>query len=276
MNAQREIGANFLIDVAYVGIKGTHLGTDLFNLNQLNPRYLALGSLLTLPASSAQAQAAGITLPYAGFSGSVAQALRPYPQYLNIMDLANPNGDSTYNALQVKLQKRLSFGLSMIAAYTWSKSISDGEVQAGGGPAGQDYYNQKLEKAISQDDIPQNFQLSYIYELPFGPGRRYLNHGKLGKAAGGWTFTGIQQYEAGTPIVLTANNTLPIFNETLRPNIVAGVPLTNSTSNFDPNKGRYINTGGVYRSGSFHVRNRRAFLYQSAQFPVLQRIVRAD
>jgi hypothetical protein len=233
VDVQRELFANVLLDAAYIGIKGTRLGTNLINLNQVNPSYLSLGSLLALAASSAQAQAAGIVLPYAGFSGSVAQALRPYPQYLNIQDLANPNGNSTYNSLQVKAQKRLSYGLTVIAAYTWAKSLSDGEIAAGGGPAGENFYNRRNEKAISQDDVPQALALSYVYAIP----------GK-GKLLGGWTFTGIQQYSVGTPIVLSATNTLPIFNSAQRPNVVVGVPLMNDLSNFDPNNSptnRYIN-----------------------------------
>ncbi len=242
VDLQRELSAGVLVNATYVGIKGTRLGTNLINLNQLNPSYLALGSLLTASVTSAQAVAAGIAVPYPGFTGSVAQALRPYPQYLNITDLANPNGNSTYNALQLKAQKRLSRGLTALVAYSWSKSLTDGENQAGGGPSGQDYYNRRLEKAVSQDDVPQNLAISYTYELPFGHDKHFLSSVKLvDRIAGGWTFTGIQQYSVGTPIVVSANNTLPIFNSGLRPNLVKGAPLTNNTSNFDPNTMRYIN-----------------------------------
>jgi hypothetical protein len=239
---QREVPGHILLDAAYVGVKGTRLGTDLINLNQVNSSYLSLGSLLTQSITSPQAVAAGIPIPYPGFTGSVAQALRPYPQYLNIQDLANPNGNSTYNALQLKAQKRISFGLTAIAAYTWSKSLSDGEIAAGGGPVGEDFYNRKNDKSISQDDVPQAFALSYVYELPFGPGQRFLKEpGAVGRIVGGWTFTGIQQYSVGTPIVLSATDTLPIFNLGQRPNVVSGVPLENNLSNFDPNVNRYIN-----------------------------------
>lgn len=240
VDLQREVGFDILLDAAYIGIKGTRLGTNLINLNQVNPSYLSLGSLLTLPVTSAQAQAAGIPIPYPGFTGSVAQALRPYPQYLNIQDLANPNGNSTYHSLQLKAQKRMSYGLTVIAAYTFAKSLTDGEVAAGGGPAGENFYNRANEKAISQDDVPQAFALSYVYALPF------TAKGVLGRIVGGWTFTGIQQYSVGTPIVLSATNTLPIFNQAQRPNVVSGVPLMNDLSNFDPNNpaaNRYINLG---------------------------------
>ena len=133
----------------------------------------------------------------------------------------------------------------MIAAYTWAKSLTDGEIAAGGGPTGENFYNRNNEKAINQDDVPQAFSLSYVYELPFGPGKRFLNHsGVAGKVIGGWIFTGIQQYSVGTPIVLSATNSLPIFNQAQRPNVVSGVPLENNLSNFDPNNkasNHYIN-----------------------------------
>lgn len=254
LDVQRSIGSNLLLDVAYVGVTGMRLGTGLINLNQVNPSYLSLGSLLTLPVTSPQAQAAGIAIPYAGFTGSVAQALRPYPQYLGIQDNANPNGFSTYNSLQVKVQKRFSHGLTAIASYTWAKSLSNGSIAAGGGPAGEDFYNRRIEKAVSENDVPQTLSLSYVYELPFGPGKRFLRTGVVSKVLGGWTFSGIQRYSAGTPIVLSATNTLPIFNGTQRPNLVSGVPLVNNLSNFDPNNPQhdhYINTAAFTVPASY-------------------------
>ena len=65
-------------------------------------------------------------LPYPGFTGSVSQALRPYPQYSDIRNLYEPIGWSTYNALQMRLQKRHSSGLNFLAAYTLSKSLVSG------------------------------------------------------------------------------------------------------------------------------------------------------
>jgi hypothetical protein len=239
---QREFPASMLVEVAYVGNKGTRLGNGLVNLNEVDPQYLRLGSLLTQAADSPAAQAAGIALPYPGFRGTVQQALRPYPQFLGIINRSNPNGNSTYHSLQTKLEKRLSSGLSFLAAYTWSKSLSDSDIQAGGGPGGQTTYNRALEKAISTNDVPHSLAISYLYELPFGPGRRFLNQrGAIGKIAGGWTFTGIHRYQTGKPIVLTANNTLPLFNAALRPNVVAGVERQLSTGGFDPAIDRRIN-----------------------------------
>ncbi len=227
ISVQRELASKTSIEAAYVGVKGTRLGTALINLNQDDPKYLALGSVLTQSVTSAAAQAAGIKIPYAGFTGSVAQALRPYPQFLNIVSNSNPNGNSTYNALQVKLTKRLSHGLTMQGAYTWAKTLSDGNIAAGGGPAGQDFYNRRLEKGLSTNDVPQILVLAYTYEMPFGKGKALLNHGGVASMIlGGWQLSAIQQYSVGKPVQLTANNGLPIFNGALRPNVVPGASMT--------------------------------------------------
>jgi hypothetical protein len=226
-SVQQEFSGKTSLEVAYVGVKGTRLGNGLISLNQVDPRYLPLGSLLTQSATSAAAVAAGIRIPYAGFTGSVAQALRPYPQYLNIVNNSNPNGNSTYNALQVKLTKRLSHGLTVQGAYTWAKTLTDGSIMAGGGPAGQDFYNRRLEKSLSANDVPQIFVVAYTYELPFGKGKSLLNHGGVAAAIlSDWQLSGIQQYQTGKPVQLTANNSLPIFNGTLRPNVISGTAMT--------------------------------------------------
>ncbi|MBI4904672.1 MAG: TonB-dependent receptor [Acidobacteria bacterium] len=240
---QRELPGQSSIEAAYVGVKGNRLGNGLINLNQVDPKYLSLGSLLTQSATSAAAVAAGIKVPYTGFTGSVAQSLRPYPQYLTISNNSNPNGNSTYHSLQTKFTKRLSHGLSVLSAYTWAKSISDGNIAAGGGPGGQNFYNRRLEKAISTNDVPHVFTIAYTYELPFGKGKRYS------ALLGGWQLNAIQQYQVGKPVLLTANNSLPIFNSTLRPNLVAGQPLTLDHPN--PLGDPWFNRAAFTAPGSF-------------------------
>jgi hypothetical protein len=243
LSVQRELGAKTALEAAYVGVKGKWLGNGLISLNQVDPRYLSLGSLLTQSVTSAAAQAAGIRVPYAGFTGSVAQALRPYPQYLNIVNNSNPNGNSTYHALQVKLTKRLTHGLTVQGAYTFSKSLTDGNIAAGGGAAGQDFYNRRLEKSLSPNDVPQIFVVAYTYDLP------YHGHGVAGAILGGWQLSGIQQYSTGKPVQLTVNNTLPIFNGTLRPNVVPDTPLT--VDHPDPLASVWFNKAAFATPGAF-------------------------
>jgi len=231
-SVQQQLASSLIVEASYVGVKGTRLGNNLMSINEVDPQYLSLGSLLTQNITSAAAQAAGIGLPYPSFRGTVAQSLRPYPQYLNVNNNPNPNGNSTYHALQMKVDKRFASGLALLGAYTRAKTISDGDIQAGGGPGGQTYYNRRLEKAISTNDIPHVVAISYSYELPFGPGKRFFNQkGAAGKIAGGWQVTGIHQYQTGRPITLNVNNTLPIFNGTLRPDAIPGVERSLTPNN---------------------------------------------
>ncbi len=238
---QRQLPNELLVEAAYVGNKGTRLGTGLMSLNQVDPRYLSLGDLLSQSITSAGARDANIDLPYEGFTGSVAQALRPYPQYQGINNNSNPNGNSTYHSLQVKAEKRMTHGFSYLAAYTWSKVLTDGNIAAGGGPAGMTYYNRRLEKSLSSDYRPQSLSLSLLWDLPFGAGKPFLNQGSVvTKLVGGWTFTAIHRYEAGGPIGVSVRNTLPLFGGQ-RPDAVAGVNRKASFGKFDPAKDLYLN-----------------------------------
>lgn len=238
---QHEFWGRTILDVSYVGVKGTRMGTGLFqNINQVDPSRLNLGGLLTQAVGSAAATAAGFGLPYPGFTGSVAQSLRPYPQFLNIENRSNPNGNSTYHALQLKAEKRMRGGFTMLGSYTWAKTISDGDIMAGGGPAGQTFYDRSMEKAISTNDVPHVAAISYLYELPVFKQNRWL---------GGWTFSGIHQYQTGRPIALTANNTLPLFNNTLRPNVASGAEKKASFT--DPAVDFWINRAAFSSPAAF-------------------------
>ena len=240
---EREIASRLNLELTYLATKGTRLGNNLIRPNELDPIYLALGSLLARPFNSPEAVAAGIPSPYPGFQGSVAQALRPFPQYLNIFRRSDPSGNSTYHAFQTQFQVRAARGLDVQMAYTFAKTISDSDVLAGGGNAGQTTYNRRLEKALSINDIPHVFALSYSYALPFGPGQRWLNQRNFaGLVLGGWVVTGIHQYSSGVPLLPAANNTLPLFNGALRPDVVLDASqLRNPADNFDPAVDRWIN-----------------------------------
>ncbi len=254
LSIQQALPGQIALDVAYVGVKGTLLGTGLMNLNQVDPKYLSLGATLTQSITSAAAVSAGIKPPYAGFTGSVAQALRPFPQYSTINNNSNPNGNSTYHALQVKGTKRLAKGLSLVSAFTWARSLSDGQISAGGGPSGQDYYNRGVEKGLSVNDVPIIFSAGYTWELPFGKGKRFLNSNNAASwILGGWQLNGIHQYQSGRPVQLTVNNSLPIFNGLLRPNLVSGTPLT--ADHTDPLANAWINKSAFAIPGNFQFGN---------------------
>src|SRR5262249_32869487 len=140
-------------------------------------QYFSLGNLLLADINSAQARAAGIPLPYPGFAGSVAQALRPYPQYQGIAQAFAMTGFTTYNSLQLNAQKRLGQGFSFLIAYTISKAFGNGNFgNQGWGSIGlQHNLHRRLAKQLTSLDRPQNLAISYTYELPFGPGKPLAN-----------------------------------------------------------------------------------------------------
>src|SRR6185437_16308314 len=117
----------------------------------------------------------------------------PFPQYWTISSsccLENL-GQSTYNALQAKLERRFRNGFNLLASYTYSKTITDSDTvfssftgfQTNSFGA-QNPYNLKAEKQLSYQDIPHIVVLSYMYEPPAGPGKKYFNQGVASKILG--------------------------------------------------------------------------------------------
>jgi hypothetical protein len=256
LDIQRQITSNLFVSVAYVGSKGTHLPALNIIPNQTNPTYLSLGSDLSMDASCLglgtcpNAIAAGVKLPYSTFTGQINQALRPFPQYGDFNQEDNSfspdrTGNSTYHAMQLQVDKRFASGLSFLVSYTVSKNLTDAD-SAGPGVQGfigtgefigQNSYNRKAEKAVSELDIPQSLVASFFYELPFGHGKRYLSgNGAMDRVVGGWYVSTIAQYKSGTPTEVygpcggTAGDVLfggCHFTGSARVNIVPGVSQTN-------------------------------------------------
>ncbi len=246
LDVQNNFAGNFVLDLGYVGNSGHHLGSALANPNQVDPKYLSLGSTLNAPLSSSAGQATGVPLPYPGFSGTVAQALRPYPQYLNIQELAQNEANSSYNALQVKLQRQFSRGPTILVSYTWAKVLSDsdyaGPTGAGLVVGGQNAFNPRSERGLSTLQPPHIVSIAYVWQLPFGKGQPYLGTRSVASVLlGGWQVTGIHSYHSGEPFIVNSPNNLPIFNAILRPNIVPGVPLKGYQGSFNPAKSVYLN-----------------------------------
>jgi len=143
--------------------------------------------------------ASGVPLPFPGFTGTVVQAMRPYPQFTGITQEFANFGTSFYNSMQVQLTRHFRRGLSVLGAYTWSKAIGfndsaiDSETPA-------DIYNRGLERAITRYHIPHFFKLSWVYELPIGPNKLVNVPGLAGKILGGWQLTGIHNISSGSPL----------------------------------------------------------------------------
>ncbi|MBI1789653.1 MAG: carboxypeptidase regulatory-like domain-containing protein [Acidobacteria bacterium] len=247
---QRQIGQDMMIDVSYIGNKGTRLPHNPqflgagYNMN--DPKVLALGTrVLQSDINSAEARAAGITPPYPGFTGIVAQALRPFPQYQAIEYRDVPIGKSRYNSLQITLDKRFSNGLQFRTFYVWAQ-LYNNRAESGqrGGAGVQNPINtQAGEWALSADDVPNAFVFSGTYALPFG---RNMT-GFMGKVLKGWTLNGILRYDSGRPQLISMNNDLAglLFNTTKRPNRIDGTAgIGEFQGKFDPNRDRYFNRAG--------------------------------
>jgi len=199
---------NFVGTMSYVGSKGTNL-LQLSYVNVINP--------LT--------------------------GLRPYPAFSQISWRGNI-GDSSYNALAFSLKRSFSRGLLISANYTWSHSIDDGSNGSGDGdslaaqnvscwPRGA---AQCGEKASSAFDARQVFNANFIYELPFGVGKRYLSQpGFMNAVFGNWQISSIFIARTGFPVNLTTSGTGPDGNTTSqRPNLVPGQPLHLAGGTFNP------------------------------------------
>ncbi|HEY2016330.1 MAG TPA: carboxypeptidase regulatory-like domain-containing protein, partial [Bryobacteraceae bacterium] len=194
--------------------------------NQISPKYLtAFGTVaqsitvLNSLVGSATANAAGITAPFPGFNAlwgsraTVAQALRPFPQYTLIDTYAGQgdhSGHSTYHAMILKFSKRLSSGLTIQTSYVLSKILTDSDTAWGGGYAA-DLFNRGLEKSIGQFDVTHDFKFAGVYDLPFGKGKHWLNKGPAAWALGGWRIASINVYDSGTPVGVGTALTLPIY-----------------------------------------------------------------
>jgi hypothetical protein len=214
---QRQLGATMVLEANYQATMGSGLVAGLLRYNQLPfsvfERYG--NALLQSNINSPAAQAAGIRPPFPGFTGNVAQALRPYPQYLNILTReghGDKSGHSTYHALVLKFDKRTSRDITIQSSYVFSKLITDADNYSGDNSS-LDHYNRRLEKSIGQLDQTHNVRLSGIWDLPFGKGKAFLSGG--GPASwifGDWRISGFLNYNSGNPIDLANNNVYNIFN----------------------------------------------------------------
>jgi len=217
---QRQISGNWLLDVNYVGTKGTHLyyhsaggmqhfGTWIENEATDADLRTALGTYVPNPYYGI------ITTPGSGMTGPKITAdhlMLPFPQFSGVSQPNPPWANSIYNAYQLKVEKRMSNGLAMLVTYTISKSIDDASVSTstewlGGFGQLRDPNNLKLERALSEWDIPQVFQFVYLYTLPVGKGRKWGStwNPYVNAILGGWQTNGIWRFDNGQPIHVGLN-----------------------------------------------------------------------
>jgi len=180
LSTQYKLPADTLLEIGYAGSKGTKLYT-FFNANQAAPS----------------------AIPGADYASR-----RPIPEIDTGISLFNSVGQSLYNSLQVRAEKRFSHGLSFLAAYTWSHSI-DNASNANLGSQNGDWFrwmaHPEWEYGNSSFDVRHRFAFNYIYELPFGPNQRWgaSTSGVLGQAIGGWQVGGITTISSGNWFTVT-------------------------------------------------------------------------
>ncbi|MEO7146035.1 MAG: TonB-dependent receptor [Bryobacteraceae bacterium] len=211
LSIQREITPTLVAEIAYVGSKMTHLFWNRQN-DENNPLELSLGPQLnslqpnpflgkiTTGALSAP------TLP-------LKQLLRPYPQYQDVLIFRDAYGNMDYESMTARVTKQYSNGLMFQLAYTLSKTIAN-TAQSNTwvvGPSNS-LYDPNYNRGLEANDVPQRLVLSYIYDLPGGPGKRYLNHGIAGTVLGGWEVSGISVFQSGRPILITAPDQTGIYD----------------------------------------------------------------
>lgn len=212
-NLERQLGSKTVLEVAYVGSKGTKLLTAR-DINQPQPQVLPPG------------------LPFVP---------RPDPRFDDI-DLLESRGNSNYHALQARFQQRLFHGLTSLVSYTWSKSIDDASnffSSAGDPNFPQNSFDVAAERGRSNFDVRHRLSASYSYALPFGKGRHYLaDDGWVSTVLTGWETHGIIALQTGRPFTVAllsdidnsgTGRSILGFGANDRPNIVGNPEISNPT-----------------------------------------------
>ncbi len=183
-NIQQTLGDNYLIEIGFMGNQSHHMPAYT-NYNQAR-----------LPDPNLPAQSQPL------------QSRRPYPQYSSI-NMFDRMGNASYNGLTASLEKRFSSGFSFQTAYTWSKALDTG-TDISSDPIKQpgDPHSYRSLAAL---DTGQRFVASYMYELPFGKGKKFLGsaNGLENAIIGGWQVNGITTFSLGVPFGVTVDSTIP-------------------------------------------------------------------
>jgi hypothetical protein len=197
---------SLLIETSYQGALGRDLATLFINVNQVPFAY--------------------------ALDGRNVQAQRPYPMVNGTIIPTFSKAKSNYNAFNLRVEQRYRAGLSFLVNYTWQKNLEEGGsgpsafTQNGGTSIALDTYNLSREKGLAPIDVAHIFNLSYGYELPWGPGKAWLNgKGPLSAIVGGWQINGITTLRGGFPTDIRTNRLPPIFNTFNVPDRVKGEPV---------------------------------------------------
>jgi len=202
-NIQRQISGNLLVEIGYMGNRGTGLGVGR-DFNVIPAQYLSrtgerdqatIDFLSTNVANPFRGLPQFVNSPAFQNNVNVArsQLLRPYPHF-NGMTMALNDGFSWYHAGSIRVERRFARGFSIGGHWTWSKFMEAVERLNA-----QDLHPHHV---VSPQDRPHHATIHGMWELPFGKGRAWLNkaHPVVNGIAGGWSINGIYQWQSGPPI----------------------------------------------------------------------------
>ena len=261
-SVQRELPGNTLLQAAYTGSRGIHLFGPM-EWNQLPDEDLKMGTQLQVLVDN-PFYGQVMTGPLSSAKVSRAQLLRSFPQFTGVSPVNSTRGASTYHALQLQAEKRMGHGMSFTAAYTFSKLIDDansnfaGEALSGGGGV-QDFNNLRAERSISNIDQPQRFVASYLWQLPFGPGKRFAggSGGLAGRIVGGWQVGWLLTIASGPPLSVTcATNNTHSEGGGCRPNLVGDPRLDPGVRTVE----RFFDTSAFAQPDAFTFGNAGRFI----------------
>jgi hypothetical protein len=258
---QRQLTANTVAEIAYVGSRITRVGIPDSNLNQLTPEQLAVGSLLQERVQNPFFGIIPRSSPLGDPEITRAQLLKPYPMYQVVSLYRNNIGTTSYNGVTVRLEQRWSRGLSYSVAYTRSKladdasSVFDASILTGPVANFQiaDSFDLERERDISNGDIPHVFVSSATWDLPWGYGPWRAFKGLVGALANDWNLAAIVTLQSGIPIAVTQTTNFNAFAGfgTQRPNLVGDPELPEDQRSVQ----RWFNTGAFAAAPVFTLGN---------------------
>lgn len=234
-NIQRELANDMVLEVGYYASKGNHLPT------RWNGNYALPGP------GNINSRRRFTSVLFPGTSHIVSP--------LTIVDRHDWFGNSTFHSMQAKLEKRFSSGFSFLTFYTFSRTIGDtvgfaGAGSAPGDPQGfQNPLNRQLEKALDTQHMKHRLVGSYLYEMPFGKGRRFGGSWSpvVDGVLGGWSVAGITTLGSGQPMGLTVVGDPANTGDPNRPNVVGDWRLSRSERTLD----RFFNTSAFEVNAPF-------------------------
>ncbi len=202
LTVEHQFGSSTVVQLSGIGNLGRKMSGLPENINQISPSILG-------PLHQSQADL-------------------PFPQFSQVTIISPTNGILTYEALVARLERRFSRGFNLVSTYTQSKWLGDTNDFWSDPAPYSNYYNRRADYGPVENDIEKRFTFNAVYELPFGPGREWLNKGVLGAVIGGWSVGNITTVQSGgafTPTTNT-NNTNAFSSGPQRPNVAGNANLS--------------------------------------------------